>query len=279
LRLVIILIENLPIRTSYFLGHCLGMLIYLIARRERCQIYANLEIVYQQGIPFPKKKFARSVFISFSLAFIELILANRFVRKENWKNFFSGQGVELFEKELPLQQKGGVITTGHLGSFLMAGLIPAYTGYPVTTVIQPWDSPKLTEVYAKMLTRLGQKPIIKKEAYEVCQKTVANKEYVILVCDQHGGRKSLYLDFFGKKAYHVAGPAALCRQFQVPIYVGGMMRVGMFRFVLHLEKVEPVLTEDKQVDLENITKTMHGHLEKWILQYPEQWFWMHRRWR
>ena len=87
------------------------------------------------------------------------------------------------------------------------------------------------------------------------------------------------MDFLGEKAYTPAGAVALARKYNAPIYAGGLMRIGMFKFHVHMEKIMPIITADKQADLETMAKAIHKVLGKLILEYPEQWFWMHRRWR
>jgi KDO2-lipid IV(A) lauroyltransferase len=100
-----------------------------------------------------------------------------------------------------------------------------------------------------------------------------------VVADQYAGSKALFVEFFGRKTYTVAGPAALVRKFQVPLYVGAVVRTGKLRFTLYLKETPLIVTEDKQADLENMARAMNQVFEEYIRQYPAQWFWMHRRWR
>lgn len=279
-HLLTIFLENLSVHTAYSLGKALGKLLYTILGGRRRQIYDNLSVAYPEGTPFPKREFVCSVFIHACYTFLDFFLAHRLMNRETYRNFIDGtETVDFLIRENEEIGKG-IIITGHIGSFITAARVLYSIKYSATIVIRFPNPLWLTRVVLALFAKSGEKIVDRELAYENFKELLARGGYPVILLDQHGRRKSLLLEFFGQKAYTAAGPAALARQFQVPLYVCAVVRVNPFRFKIHVEKVVPIVTGNKQADLENMTRTVNHILEKYVRQYPEQWFsWMHRRWR
>ena len=277
-RLFWIFLENLPIGVAYGLAEVMGRIAYRLAGRRRTQIYQNLEIVYPGGAPLPKQAFAQRVFIHLCCVFVETALSRRLVHRHTWRNYINGAGVAALT-ELKAEYGQAVLASLHLGNFMVAGYTAVYTGHIPVTVIHPWQGQGFMQFFANFFERIGHTVVIKQEAYEILQTMAGNGYSPLLLSDQHAGRKAPYLDFLGRPAYSAVGPAALARRFHLPFYIGAMVRIGRFRFNLLGMKLPPIVTEDKQADLEAMTLRLNQEYGKMILQYPEQWFWMHRRWR
>lgn len=277
-RSAVFFLQNLPVRLLYLLAELLGTAAYLLLKKRREQIYHNLEIVYPQGPPFDKKRFARKNFVHICCFALEFFVARRLMRRGNWYDYISGPGAELLAKDCP-RAKGGVLASGHIGSLLVCPHLLAQIGYPVAVIIRPMGGPRLQKAIQELFEWAGAKAIMKRGAYDEIKKLVQEGMFPTLAMDQHGGRSSLYVDFLGRKAYTPAGGVALARRFRLPIYVGAVMRTGRFRFTCYVEKIQPIITDDKQSDLEKMAENVNRLLGALILQYPEQWLWMHRRWR
>ena len=98
--------------------------------------------------------------------------------------------------------------------------------------------------------------------------------------DQDAGRHGLFIDFFGRPASTNKGPAIISLRTGVPVYFSFCARTSKSNFNLHMERFPDL--ENLQADEEGIKQflvTYNNVLEKYIRMYPEQWFWMHRRWK
>ena len=277
-RFILIFLENIPIRLAYQAANFMGTATYYLVKKRRKQIEKNLKIAYPDWLNLNLKKFNQSILKHFFCILCEVGIARRIMNKHNWKKYVSGPGISIIEKmksSLPV-----ILCSGHLGNFPILGDIIFYMDIYVTTVIRKYKNPFIRDHLRKLFKNSGQDIVWKHEAYKIFQELIPNKKNVGIIIDQHAGRKSLYVDFMGKKAYTAAGPAALARQFNVPIYVLVLFRVGLFKFECHAKKVDiPDFTADKQADLERITTNLNNTLETFIKMHPQQWFWMHRRWR
>ncbi len=282
-RTIGIFIENLPIQVAYGLASFIGTLAFLLASRRRRQVYTNLQIAYPKGIPFAITPFTQKVFIHFFTAFVELIITKRLFFRHTWQQYLTGPGIEAVDKDLKpalKSTKGVVFVAAHLGGFTLLGHISSYFDCPMLNVIRALYNPLLNQYFVNLLSWSGHRVVFKEEAYEFFKKALPQGMSPATFIDQHAGRKALYVEFMGQKAYTAASAAALARQFQVPIFLPVLFRKGLYHFEFHLPKVPiPELSSDKQADLENITRNINQILEDYIRMHPEQWCWLHRRWR
>ena len=114
-----------------------------------------------------------------------------------------------------------------------------------------------------------------KEAMKLLLRALKNKQAIGLVADQNAGRDAVFVDFFGKIAATQPGPAQLALKFGAPMLVGAAIRTGPGKFKVLARQVE--IKEDDTV--ETLTQRHVKILEGFIRQYPEQYFWLHRRWK
>ncbi|HON44234.1 MAG TPA: hypothetical protein P5543_00600 [Planctomycetota bacterium] len=278
-RILMIILENLPVRFAYDLGDFLGCSIYYLMPKRRRTVMKNLKIAYPDGLPQDEKVMTKKIFCNFLYMFIELGLLQRLFHKHNWKERFvdSDHTLEMFSS---LKHRPAVVCSLHLGNFYLAGYIAPKIGAPLRIVMREIVNPYINQYIVKLLDHGGNDLVMKQGAYFSFQKGIAQGWSPTILVDQHGGRKSLHVDFMGKKAFTPASPASLLRKFNVPLHVGGVVRVGLFKFrLLYNEIPMPAWTEDKQRDLELATTILNKAYEDMIRRYPEQWFWMHRRWR
>ncbi len=279
LRSVLFFFANIPIPISRFIAYCVGTIFWFFAGKRRKKIQENLQIAYPEGIPFPIKRFTHQVFVHFAYTFFEFALGQRLFQKDNWQKYVAGDDIESLRKELS-QYPCAVLCTGHLGNFTLIGHVVCYSGIPAMTVIRELYNPLINNFFMELLSKSGNHIVLKEKAYETFQQIIPQGICPGVLIDQYAGKKSLYVPFMGKKAYTAASPASLARKYELPIYFVALVRESFFRFRFFSRKV-PIesFTQDKQKDLESITTNLNQVLEEIIRLYPEQWFWMHRRWR
>jgi KDO2-lipid IV(A) lauroyltransferase len=104
-------------------------------------------------------------------------------------------------------------------------------------------------------------------------------EIVGILADQNTRKQNVFVDFFGVKAATTPGPAALALRTGAHLVPAFMLREGPGRHKLIIEEpIEPVRTGDLEADIIATTQKCADILEKYVRQYPPQWFWVHRRW-
>ncbi len=106
-------------------------------------------------------------------------------------------------------------------------------------------------------------------------RALKNKQAIGLVADQNAGMDAVFVDFFGKIAATHPGPAQLALKFGAPMVVGAAIRTAPAQFKILAQQVE-IKADDT---VESLTQRHVKILESFIRQYPEQYFWLHRRWK
>jgi KDO2-lipid IV(A) lauroyltransferase len=107
-----------------------------------------------------------------------------------------------------------------------------------------------------------------------------NKGIVAMVADQRGPEESIKLEFFGRRTSVYTGPAILSLKMNVPIIYGITIRQPDFRYELELIEISRVdLPENYDDKVKVLSERMLKYLEDVIRKYPDQWFWMHKRWK
>jgi len=129
--------------------------------------------------------------------------------------------------------------------------------------------------------REGQFIIDKKGAAELMMKILASGAALGFIADQNAGRKGMFVDFFGRKASTYKSIALLAMEYNLPIVVGYTRRLNdRYQFKMGVARViEPRQWQDKDDPLRWITQEYTHGIEDFVRENPEQYWWMHRRWK
>lgn len=177
------------------------------------------------------------------------------------------------------QGRGIVLATSHSGNWEMLGAALALNGYPLVAVAKKQSNRQMDRLINEYRTAVGMHVTYKTGVVEMAK--MLGKGYVIgLLMDQDGGRDGAILNFLGRPASCVKGPAFLARLKAAPVvpaFITGNedgSHTVLMKPALYIEK-----TADKEADIVRLTERLNLLLEEHIRTFPEEWFWMHDRWR
>ena len=184
-----------------------------------------------------------------------------------------------------LQEGNGVIlVSAHFGNFPLMLLRFVQEGYTTNAIIRQTRDEEVEKYFLDLRTRLGLKTVYsipRKECVETALKALRNNELVFIPLDQNfGSGRGVFVDFFGQKAATATGPVVLSLRTKAPIIPVFTVRE---KDDVHKIIIEPPLNlvykgEDKETIQANIAQ-ITGIIERYIRQYPQEWGWMHRRWK
>ena len=176
--------------------------------------------------------------------------------------------------------RGLVLITGHLGNWELAATYLAARGLPMDVIARRMANPLFDRYLARTRERAGLTVLTDAEAVRRVPRSVRDGRGVGFVADQGvKGMASTFVPFFGRWAKTPRGPAVFALRLGVPALFVTLVRgaTGLFRLV-----VEPIVVEetgDRERDVDVVVARYTAVLERWVRQYPEQYFWHHRRWR
>ncbi len=187
-------------------------------------------------------------------------------------------GYEGFEHYTKAKQagRGVLIVTAHLGNWELSAFAHALMTEPMHVMVRPLDNPLVDRLVQHRRTLSGNGLINKRDAARTVMKALRNNDAVGILIDQNtAAHEGVFVDFFGKLACAGSGFAKLAYRSQAPVIPGfALWDKNRNRYVLRFyPQVE--LTGDIQAD----TQRLHSILEAIIRQHPDQWMWIHRRWK
>lgn len=250
-----------------------------VIRPRSAVALSNLKIAFPDSTPSWREKTLAGVYRHFAAVLSEyLVVQNNPSQVLDW--FVETKGENWLEKQKE-EGRGAVLLMSHFGSWeLMAAWI-ACRGYPVYGVIQNPKDEDLADLIDSYRKNIGGKPIPKQFMLREPVKRLKEGNMVVLAGDQNwGGKGALRLPFFGKECGTAGGPAGFALIAQVPLIPVAAFRLGPFRYSI---EIGPPIDEPDAGSREErvlaMTKAANLWTEGIIRRAPEQWLWMHRRWR
>jgi KDO2-lipid IV(A) lauroyltransferase len=179
--------------------------------------------------------------------------------------------------EAALRQGRGVLfATAHFGNWELSAYAYALLAAPMDVVVRPLDNPSIDALVERRRGLSGNRAIGKREyARAILKSLAANRAVGILVDQNSAAAEGVFVDFFGVKACAGVGFAKLAARSGAAVIPGfAVWEKAEKRYVLRfLPRVE--ITGDAERD----TQAVQSALERAIRQYPDQWLWIHRRWK
>jgi Kdo2-lipid IVA lauroyltransferase/acyltransferase len=177
--------------------------------------------------------------------------------------------------------RGAVLVTGHLGSWELHGIAHGLLFGPIGVVARPLDNPALDRRLCDFRTAFGNVVISKYRALAQILRLLREGRGIAVLIDQNvQAGDGVFVDFFGRKAAATTVAAALAVKTGcalVPCRTE-LLADGRYRLVY-----EPPLTwsasGDRQADIHRLTQALTWRIEAWVRDTPEQWLWIHRRWK
>lgn len=184
--------------------------------------------------------------------------------------------------EMQKQGQGILITTGHLGNWEMLVLGFAALYEPISYLARPLDNPKLDDMLNARRTIFGNTPINKKNSARLAIKILSEGGILGILSDVNAQvKEGVFVPFFGVSACTSSGAAVMAIRSNALIYPTFCVwdnAMGRYKFV-HGSLLTPASSGDRKQDVIDTTAAFTAEIEKIIRAYPDQWMWIHRRWK
>jgi KDO2-lipid IV(A) lauroyltransferase len=177
--------------------------------------------------------------------------------------------------------KGMLLLLSHFGNWEMMGIMSKLIGDSIMVIAKPLKKNKrMDQFITKIRTAAGLEVVSSIKASRAVIKALSRNRVVGILIDQRAKRsEGIWADFFGKKAPTTPSLAVLAMKTGAPVVPVFMVRNGFGKHRLIIQgPLELVHTGDIKKDVEANTQLFNHTLESMIRQYPDQWFWVHRRW-
>ncbi len=277
-RALVAVLTRLPYIVVKIAARSLAWLALILAEKERRRALTNLASAMPKLSPRERRRIVRGMFLHLGECAAEALCLPRFI--------VGATAVRLAEAERRVfdeavaEGKGVVVVCGHIGNWELFGQVTAHAGYDITAIAKPTYDPRLTRLVAMARTRFGLK-IIWRGTERAAREMLAvfrRGGLLALLIDQDTKVQGDFAPFFGRQAYTATAPATLALRFDAPLVVAWSHRVAGGH-ALRVERVEYAPSGDRAADVLGLTALLNAKLEGAIRAHPEQWVWMHERWR
>ena len=279
IRISGLLLYPLPLKIGINIGAFFGKLAFLIIKKEREKTLAHLKIAFGgQKNEAEIREIALKAFANLGKNAVEWINFSKFT--DRW--FETNVVPENFESIYKAHDrgKGVIVLASHFGNW---ELMAAYLGYrhcKGAIIAKRIYIEQLNRLFVDMRKKMGHEVFYRDESPKKIFRVLKNGGYVGILADQDvDSVEGVFVNFFGKAAYTPVAPANLTMRTGaalIPVFL--IRENGKFRFLVEKE-IELDISGDRERDLLVNTIKWMKVLEKIIRQYPEQWVWMHRRWK
>jgi KDO2-lipid IV(A) lauroyltransferase len=282
-RVIVSLVQALSWSQVLTAARWFGWLAYHVDRRHRQVAMDNLRYSFPDMSEAERDALVRDNYVHWVRVIFEMIRLPRVLRAWNLDEYFSYpcQADYQCAVDWTMSDRPRLVLTGHFGNFEALSYAIGLYGATGVIVARRLDNPYLERFVQTFRQHTGQQIVDKNHDYERILQQLREKGTVGLVGDQDAGQRGMFVDFLGRPASTFKSIALLSLEYQAPIVVIGAARIGEpMHFRIYVEDV--ILPEEyanHPDPARAITERYSQALERMVRRHPEQYFWLHRRWK
>jgi len=278
--LLIEMFGRLPLRAALSISARLGRSGYYFSGRLRRTGQRNLELAFPDLSESDRRRLLRGCFENLGRllgVFSQFATAD----KKALESIVECAGLEYIDAARR-DERGVILFTGHVGAWELSSFALSLFGYPLSFLVRRIDNPKIEELVRQRRERLGNRTIDKRSAArEMLQILQANGTLGILVDLNTLDREAIFVDFFGVPAATTFALAKLALRTEsavLPVFAPWDQKRG--KFLLQIDEALAIeRSGDDEADVRRLTQAFTSVVEKYVRRYPDQWLWIHRRWK
>ena len=279
-RIFICIIQAMRIETGAALARWLSWLLADVIGIRRKVVDENLAHAFVGLSQSERRRLIRRMWEHLLLLLLEIAHAPRKIHETNWRQYVSLQGqAELIRRMI--SDRPTLIVTGHFGNFEIGGVILGILGFPTYTVARTLDNPFLDGFINRFRGATGQHIIPKNGGYDQILDVLGSGGTMTFLADQYAGPKGCWVDFFGRPASVHKAIALLALEHNASLVVSSSLRMDR---PLQIEMnakhfIDPQDAGDELGTVPGLTQWYSHRLEEMIRRTPDQYWWLHRRWK
>jgi KDO2-lipid IV(A) lauroyltransferase len=273
-RLLLVVLRWVPGFLAERVARLFAGVLDLAVPKLRRVALINLKIAFPHATPEEQDRIVDGVFASIG----RLLLAiARFPSLDsvNVHSLIRYEGLENYQ-QAKAEGKGVLVATGHLGNWELSAYAHALMTEPMNVLVRPLDNPLIDELLESRRAGSGNRLITKKEAARRVLRALSANEAVGILMDQNtSGPEGVFIRFFGRAVSANSAFVKLAHHSGAAVVPGfALWEPGTRQYVLRFYPKIPM-----SGDVVEDTQRIHDVLERIIREHPDQWMWIHRRWK
>lgn len=280
LRLVICIVQSIPLEICQSGADALGWLFHRVLRIRRRVIEDNLRHAFPELSDRRRDAIALGMWQHLFLFVCEVAHTSRQIHSTNWKRRIAIDGGEILIRML-LEDRAMLLVSGHFGNFEICCYVMALFGYKMYGVARPLDNPYINHWIGNFRASSGMTILSKLTDYQRMVDVLNSRGVIGFLADQAAGDKGCWVEFFGRQASAHKAIALFSLHHDAPMVVGGCRRIGRpLAYEIALQGVaDPRSGSPEVAGVRELTQWYTSKLEEIVRRAPEQYWWLHRRWK
>lgn len=261
------------------IGNMFGAFAYSVLKIRKSLVLGNLTKAFPEKSAEEIEAIAKASYKNLFSALLEILYLDKITPEEI-------RAYIKFPESLKISQalekgKGVIILTGHFANWELNALSTAFLApQKYTIVVQKQRNKYVDRFMWRMRTRFGSKLVVMEKAFREAFSALKQNQAVALIADQSGPEHGIFVDFFGRPTSTHQGPAVFQIRSGAPMLLVMLVRNGINNFKIEVEEIDLSGISGNQEEMTiEITRRHTAALEQFIRRYPEQWLWMHKRWK
>jgi len=270
-------VSLLPEKTALNLGSALGELAFALGIRRQVAL-VNLARAFPGNSRTRNRQISQSLYQNLGKNLVELL---RFKKTDGQaiKDKVALKDTEYFDQIIK-QGRGGILVSGHFGNWEVYAAAIANSGYHFSVVVYPQHNVYVDRMLNSLRRSKNINIIYKKDASREVLRELRLNHFVAMLSDQDAGRDGAFVDFIGQKASTTKGPAIFALKTGAAIITGAIVRQEGGKHIGHLNPsfyANP--KNEKQAEILRLTRLFTSQLERFVIDHPDHWYWVHKRWK
>jgi len=279
-RLFICVLQSMRLETCERLAGGMAVLFADLFAVRGDVVEDNLRHALPQLDSEDRRQLARRMWKHLFLMVAEVAHAPRKIHETNWRRYIRLVEPRLLTSLL-LSERPTIVVSAHFGNFELAGYVLGLLGFPTYTVARTLDNPYLDAFLNRFRSATGQFIVAKKGGYEQILAVLGGGGTMTFLADQYAGSKGCWVNFFDRPASAHKAIALFSLDHDAPMAIGFARRLGK---PLHYEigttaALDPRSQDEAASGISPATQWYTSQLESLVRRSPDQYWWLHRRWK
>lgn len=278
-RIVVCVLQAMSFESACSFARFLAWLAYRVDKRHRLVAGENIKKAFPgQFDDAQVDAMVRATYRHWCRVLIEILFIPRRLHLSNYKKHILLERPETFTNAI-LSGRPLLFVTGHFGNWEMAGYALGMFGFRTYAIARTLDNPHLDAFLRRFREHTGQKILAKQGDFDRIEEVLREGGILATLADQDAGQRGLFVEFFGRPASTHKAVALMALEHRVPMLVTGTPTLDGRYVVIPARLIDPDDYDKTPDAVKAITQRFTSDLEALVRRAPEQYFWLHRRWK
>ena len=279
IRAFLVPVQLIPLRAASWLGERLGLMVFTLVGSQRRKALASITTAYPEKTEAERNELARESFRHLGRSVMEMVCIRRFDERRHTLVEWMPEARAAMDSALA-RGKGVVFVTGHVGNWELLARYVALENYPVAVIGKELSDERTTGLVERFRAS-GKLRVIwrgRQGAAKEMLRALRGNSILGILIDQDTKVQSVWVPFFGKLAKTPRAAADLAMRTGAAPMLGFCTRVGPLKYRITMKELPLPALEGEEAVMSLTSELTHG-IETQIREHPEQWVWIHQRWK